>query len=85
MGAGTYVNGLRQGDLGNTFQLPGYARVDAMVAYRTAIGRSRLTVQVNVNNLFDTSYFDSAGTAGGSTGGFYGTPRQIIGSVKVGL
>jgi iron complex outermembrane receptor protein len=35
VGAGAYLNGMRQGNNTNTFQLPGYTRIDAMLSYRT--------------------------------------------------
>ncbi len=59
-GAGVFAQGQRQGDLGNTFQLPGYARVDAMLAYRFALGGARAALQFNVDNLFDKKYYSGS-------------------------
>jgi iron complex outermembrane receptor protein len=56
-GAGTYIAGERQGDVANSFQLPGYARIDAFAAYHARLGRSRLTARVNVNNILDKTYY----------------------------
>jgi iron complex outermembrane receptor protein len=56
-GFGVYIAGQREGDLANSFQLPGYARVDAFAAYHWKIESSRLTAQININNLFDKTYF----------------------------
>lgn len=56
-GAGVYLAGQREGDIANSFQLPGYVRVDAFAAYHWKLKDSRLTAQLNVNNLFDKTYF----------------------------
>ena len=85
LGAGAYLNGQRQGDNANSFQLPGYGRVDAMVSYHTKAAGQKVTAQLNVNNLFDKAYFESGGNAmgGGSPGALYGAPRNLMASVKV--
>lgn len=56
-GAGVYLAGQRQGDIANSFQLPGYVRVDAFLAYHWKLNDSRLTAQLNVNNIFDKTYY----------------------------
>ncbi|MBN8211810.1 MAG: TonB-dependent siderophore receptor [Xanthomonadales bacterium] len=56
-GGGVFAQGGRAGDRANTFVLPGYARVDAMAAYRFPLGRAKGQLQFNVNNLFDREYF----------------------------
>jgi iron complex outermembrane receptor protein len=56
-GAGVFAQGQRQGDIGNTFQLPGYARIDAMAAYRFELAGARATLQFNVDNLLNTKYY----------------------------
>jgi iron complex outermembrane receptor protein len=55
-GLGLYYIGERQGDLDNTFELPSYFRTDAALYYR----RNDFRVALNVNNLFDVEYFESA-------------------------
>lgn len=57
VGSGVFAQGQRQGDSGNTFQLPGYARVDAMVAYRFGLGASKASLQFNLDNVFNKKYF----------------------------
>jgi iron complex outermembrane recepter protein len=58
VGGGVFAQGQRQGDQANTFQLPGYARVDAMVSYAfSAPGNGKGSLQLNVNNLFDRRFF----------------------------
>ena len=59
-GGGVFAQGQRQGDIGNTFQLPGYARVDAMLAYRFLVGAARGSLQLNVDNVFDKKYYASS-------------------------
>lgn len=56
-GAGIFAQGQRQGDIGNTFQLPGYSRVDAMLAYRFALAGARAALQINVDNVFGAKYY----------------------------
>lgn len=56
-GLGVFAQGQRQGDVGNTFQMPGYARVDAMLSYgfRTVSGKGSL--QFNLKNVFDKVHY----------------------------
>jgi iron complex outermembrane receptor protein len=83
-GAGVFLRGQRQGDTANTFQLPGYGRVDALLAYRfKEFGAKLVTLQVNVQNLFDKIYFDHGGSGGSRLNSYYGEPRTIIGSVRL--
>lgn len=56
-GAGVFFQGQRQGDNANSFQLPGYARVDAMASYGFKVGSSKGSVQFNLKNVFDTVYY----------------------------
>lgn len=79
VGAGVYASSQRQGDDANTWQLPGYGRVDAMASYRTRLGGRRVTAQLNLNNVFDKVYFDRGGYGMAA----YGAPRNLAGSVKL--
>jgi len=79
VGAGIYASSQRQGDDANSWQLPGYGRVDAMASYRTRLGDQRVTAQLNLNNVFDRVYFDRGGYGMAA----YGAPRNLSGSVKV--
>lgn len=56
-GAGVFAQGQRQGDNDNSFQLPGYARVDAMVSYAFRAGVTKGSVQFNLKNMFDRVYY----------------------------
>lgn len=59
-GGGVFAQGQREGDIGNTFQLPGYARVDAMLAYKFGLGGSKASLQFNIDNVFDKKYYTSS-------------------------
>ncbi len=60
IGGGAQYVGRRPGDSANTFWLPGYTVANAFVAYDTRIDGRRLTVQLNVKNLFDKTYYPSS-------------------------
>ncbi|MES1023077.1 TonB-dependent siderophore receptor [Gloeocapsa sp. BRSZ] len=55
-GLGVFYYGDRQGELGNTFVLPGYTRTDAAIFYE----RNNFRASLNIQNLFDVDYFVSA-------------------------
>ncbi len=59
-GTGVYLASQREGDNANSFQLPGYARLDAMAAYSMKVMGTKLTTQLNVNNLLDKRYIASS-------------------------
>ncbi|NMG06822.1 TonB-dependent siderophore receptor [Brasilonema sp. UFV-L1] len=75
-GAGVFVGGDRSGDLNNSFTLPDYARVDAAVYYN----RGNLRAAVNIKNLFDTQYFESAQSR---TQIFPGAPLTVLGTLSL--
>jgi len=56
-GAGIFAVGVRNGDYGNDFELPGYARLDAMLSHRFQLGAWHNTIQVNVLNLTNKLYY----------------------------
>lgn len=57
----------------------GGVTVDLLARYRLT---DRATAGVNVTNLFDRSYFASLNTG---PGGFYATPRRVMGNIRVGF
>lgn len=59
-GGGVFFQGQRQGDNANSFQLPGYARVDAMVSYGFKAGGSKGLVQFNLKNVFDKVHYSGS-------------------------
>jgi iron complex outermembrane receptor protein len=56
-GAGVFAQGQREGDNANSFQMPGYARVDAMASYSFRAGSGKGSVQFNLKNVFDKVYY----------------------------
>jgi iron complex outermembrane receptor protein len=83
VGAGVHYEDIRPGDDDNTFELPAYARVDMMAAYKFKPlwlpFAPDLTFQVNVKNLLGTTYYE------GSTHRFNiapGAPRAFLASVR---
>lgn len=80
LGAGLFLLGQREGDNGNTFQLPGYGRVDALVKYQLPVASSKLSLQFNVENLLDHRYYVAAS---GRASVNPGASRTFIGSVRV--
>jgi iron complex outermembrane receptor protein len=83
LGAGLYLRGQRQGDTANTYQLPGYGRVDAAVTYRfRAFGAKLATAQMNIQNVFDKVYFDHGGSGGTRLNTYYGEPRMFMLSLR---
>ena len=81
MGTGAFVRGERQGDNANTFQLPGYVRWDANVAYSFKQAGTKITTQFNVINLLDKVYYDRTG--GWNMAIYPGQPLTFMGSVRV--
>lgn len=86
IGGGAYAVGERHGDAQNTFQLPGYVRFDALVGYGWMVGENKVTAQLNVRNLFDRTYYESAdanSNVAPRLGVAPGSPREILGSIRV--
>jgi len=80
VGAGVFFQGQKQGDIANTYQLPGYGRVDALVKYK--IPAAKTTLQFNVENVLNQHYY-----AASLPNNIYaispGAPITFIGSIKV--
>ncbi len=83
-GLGVFLVGQREGDGRNTFQLPGYGRVDGFVSYKfRALGARTATAQVNLNNLLDKKYFDHGGSNNSRLNNYYGEPFNVMGSLRL--
>lgn len=76
VGFGLFYVGEREGDLANSFELPGYLRTDAALYYR----RDQLRIAVNVRNLFDVDYYSASD--GGNLFLFRGDPFTITGTIS---
>lgn len=82
---------LRDGQvIRNTFQrIPGYGVVDLLAAYSLKVGESKITAQLNVNNLLDKNYLTNVVVPGFPISGFdsgyvnFGQPRTFMGSIKI--
>jgi iron complex outermembrane receptor protein len=74
-GLGLFYVGERQGDLENTFELPGYTRTDVSIFYQ----RDKFRVGLNVENLFDINYFEASN---GPLRVFYGAPLTVRATVR---
>ncbi len=86
VGLGTVAAGQREGDVANTFQLPGYVRMDAFAAYKWNIKQTRVTAQLNIRNLLDKQYYESTDPnnyVAPALGVAPGAPLMAIGSVRV--
>ncbi|MGH8655668.1 MAG: TonB-dependent siderophore receptor [Gammaproteobacteria bacterium] len=85
LGTGVFLASQREGDNENSFELPGYVRWDAMATYRFNVGKSRLTAQVNVNNILDKEYFEHSDTFNGIPrfNIFPAEPLTVLGSIRV--
>ncbi|HEY9691159.1 MAG TPA: TonB-dependent siderophore receptor [Oculatellaceae cyanobacterium] len=75
-GLGLFYVGERQGDLDNSFQVPSYTRTDASLFYR----RNNFRAGLNIENLFDVTYFE---TAESSLRVYYGAPTTIKGTISL--
>ncbi|WKJ90292.1 TonB-dependent receptor [Methylomonas montana] len=85
-GVGGVAAGAREGDNTNTFQMPGYVRMDAFVAYKQKVGGSRVTAQFNIRNLLDKRYYESTdpdSNVAPALGVYPGAPVTAIGSIRV--
>ena len=58
-GVGGVAAGSRERDFENSFQLPGYVRMDAFAAYKMKVGPTIVTTQFNIRNLLDKTYYES--------------------------
>ncbi|MBD9355429.1 TonB-dependent receptor [Methylomonas sp. EbA] len=79
-GAGIVGVGQRQGNPENTYQVPGYVTVNLMASYQTKVGRSKVTTQLNADNILDKTYFVGTNSANQIQ---FGAPLTIMGSVRV--
>jgi iron complex outermembrane receptor protein len=84
LGVGTYLAGKREGDNKNSYQLPGYVRVDTFAGYTMDVGPTKLTTQLNVNNIFDKRYFYAGEPYNANRAwNMPGDPLTVMGVIKV--
>ncbi|QRG06220.1 TonB-dependent siderophore receptor [Xanthobacter dioxanivorans] len=80
IGGGFHGRSAAPGVAANTYWLPAYVVFDAMVAY-TIAAPTPVTVQLNVKNLFDTTYYTSS-QANNNLGNAIGDPLEAILSAR---
>lgn len=83
-GGGVVFVGERQGDNVNSFQLPAYTRFDTMILYHLQQPAEmpwmkNLTAQLNIKNLFDTTYYKNSLDRFSI---YPGTPRTFLVSLR---
>ena len=81
LGAGGHALSRRSGTNGANYYLPGYAVADIFAAYRMKL-QYPVTLQVNVKNLFDKTYYTSS-IASNNLGNQIGDPREVQFTVKM--
>lgn len=80
LGAGLGAFSDQQGDVANSFEIPGYVRGDLMAQYKWRWSGSRMTAQLNVNNVSDTTYYVASGSRDEIAPG---KPRTVLGSLRL--
>ncbi|MDF2644181.1 MAG: TonB-dependent siderophore receptor [Pseudomonas sp.] len=69
--------GERQGDLDNSYDVGGYARVDASLFYDID---EHVRVSLNGRNLTDRKYIE---TVADTDGNYYGDPAHVLATLSV--
>ena len=68
----------------NTLHTPGYALLNLMTGYSFGVGKSKITAQLNIDNLLNKTYFTNADTFEGTIAwGSFAIPRTFIGSINI--
>ncbi|NJA05351.1 TonB-dependent receptor [Methylococcaceae bacterium WWC4] len=80
LGAGLVAVGQRQGNPENLYQVPGYVTLNLMTSYQTHIARTKVTAQLNADNILDKTYFVGTNSANQIQ---FGAPLSLMGSVRV--
>jgi iron complex outermembrane receptor protein len=79
LGVGAVARSERAGDNANDYTLPGFVRWNALAAYRCSLAGTPLTLQLNLDNLFNARYFESVS---GTYTVMPGAPRRWLASVR---
>ena len=66
-------------DFGSNQGIPGYALVNAMSGYDWQIGKTKLSAQVNVNNVLDRTYYSSVSYSSA----YPGAPINVLASLRL--
>lgn len=79
LGAGLFAADRRFGDVANSFYDDAYARVDLLAAYKFQMGKSRITTQLNINNVTGSEYFIMRSRPNNQPA----EPLTVLGSVRI--
>jgi iron complex outermembrane recepter protein len=80
LGAGGIVRSAREGDNVNDYVLPGFIKWNTFASYGWRTGGLQLDAQLNVDNVFNKSYFESVS---GTHTVLPGYPRRWLASLRV--
>jgi iron complex outermembrane recepter protein len=80
LGVGVIARGVREGDNLNDYQLPGFTRWSTLIAYKWRARDTQMSAQVNIDNVFNTRYYESIS---GTYTVMPGAPRRWLGSLRV--
>ncbi|NOU22925.1 MAG: TonB-dependent receptor [Methyloglobulus sp.] len=94
LGGGVTMQDSLVGGFDRTSQarIPGFATVNMMAGYSFSVGKSKITAQLNIDNLLDKTYYSGGANYSsyyGSPSGYswnyrgFGTPRTFMGSINV--
>jgi iron complex outermembrane recepter protein len=78
-GGGMQAVGKREIGYNETAQAPGYVTMGLMASQGWTFGKSKVTAQLNVDNLLDKTYTSSIYSYGPTN---YGAPRTFMGSLR---
>jgi iron complex outermembrane receptor protein len=67
----------------NTIKSTGYTLVNLLAGYSFEVGKSKITTQLNVENLLDNTYTTNVSPSGNVAFVNFSTPRTFIGSINV--
>ena len=81
IGGGGHALSRRSGTNGADYYLPGYAVADVFAAYKMKL-QYPVTLQVNIKNLFDKTYYTTS-IASNNLGNQIGDPREVQFTVKM--
>lgn len=85
-GVGAFAASARQGDFTNSFQMPGYVRMDVFGAYKLKFRGAKITTQINIRNILDKTYYESTDPEFNVAPALAiapGAPLTAIGSIRV--
>jgi iron complex outermembrane receptor protein len=79
-GAGMVARGARAGDNVNDYELPGFIKWNAFAAYDWLVRGTQMSIQLNVDNIFNARYFESVS---GTRTVMPASPRRWLGSFRM--